>query len=365
MTDLDIAVNILGGDTNKVMYDDIGLPSIMVEVTEKPITLDEKEYGEETPHPAFVVNNKRYGKFYVSKYQNVVIHGRAYSLPMQIPKMNSNFNDAFEACKAKGLGWHLMTNAEWAYLALQGHLPRGNNNGGGDYRGEREGSRVTLANLSPGEIIFTGSGPLSFSHNGESSGIWDLNGNTSEWVSGLRLVDGEIQLFKNNDAADFTNSQGNESEHWCAIYNGNIYGPIGHENTLKFDHVSERMEYPVLSNTINFRQKDGTVKSECAFKSLSVRDQMIPRLARLFALMPWDDTDDGYISVKNIGIRPALRGGGATDGEKAGIRALSFCELGDYSAFGFRSCYIDLLDNAVLSDERSAALATEQGIIVD
>ncbi len=365
MTDLDIAVNILGGDKNKVMYDDIGLPSIMVEVAEAPLTIDDDEYGGDTPHHAFLVNQKRYDKFYVSKYQNVVMHGRAYSLPMQAPKLNSNFYDAFDACKAKGLGWHLMTNAEWAYLALQGHLPRGNNNGGGDYRGDRGGSRVTLANLSPGEVIFTGSGPLSFSHNGESSGIWDLNGNVSEWVSGLRLVDGEIQIFMYNDAADFTNFQWDETDHWRTICNGVSYGPPDHKNSLKFDHNSESMEYPVLSETISFRQNDGTVKSECTFKNLSVRGNTFPRLARVLAIAPWDDTDDGYISVKNIGIRPALRGGGAADGEKAGIRSLSFCELGDYSAFGFRSCYIDLLESAVLSDETGAALATENGIIVN
>lgn len=366
MTDLDIAVNILGGDKNKVIYDDIGLPSIMVEISEEPLTLDGIQYGGDIPHPAFMVNGKRKEKIYISKYQNIVMHDRAYSLPMQVPKLNTNFKDAFSTCKKKGFGWHLMTNAEWAYLALLGHLPRGNNNSGCDYRGgERGGTKIELSDMSLGDVIFTGSGPLSFSHNGKNSGIWDLNGNISEWVSGLRLVDGEIQIIPENDAADFTNLQDDDSDHWKAILSGGKIVAPSTEYTLKLDHDSENMKFPVFATEIKYPQNDGNTKSTCAFKDVTARAGIPPDILRLLAIAPWDDKDDGYISVKNVGIRPALRGGGATDAHKAGIRALSFDELGDYSAFGFRSCYVDLLELAVISDETGVALATEKGIITN
>lgn len=38
MTDLEAAVQLLGGDTNKVIYDDVGLPSIMVRFDKKMVS---------------------------------------------------------------------------------------------------------------------------------------------------------------------------------------------------------------------------------------------------------------------------------------------------------------------------------------
>ena len=354
MTDIDVAVNILGGDTNKVIYDDIGLPSIMVEISEESFSFDGITYGADLHHPAFMVNGVHRPQFYVSKYQNAVMHGRGYSMPMQVPYTNSDFNFAATACKNKGFGWHLMTNAEWAYLAILGHLPHGNNDRGTDYRGtDRYGTRTELADRSLSDLILTGSGPVTFSHNGKASGIWDLNGNAPEWVSGLRLDGPEINVYPDNDSADFTNI-----DCWRAILSsGELVAP-GSIGTLKLTSES--------SNFIIVTEED--VKSasndEQMFTTLSPRDTTIPHIMKALAVAPWDDVAEGYISIKNIGIHPALRGGGATDGVKAGIRALNFCHAADSSAFAFRSAYIDLLDITVLADEDGTALATEGGIIV-
>ncbi|MBQ8208619.1 MAG: hypothetical protein IJZ89_07800 [Clostridia bacterium] len=366
MTDIDVAVNILGGDTNKVIYDDIGMPSIVVEVAEQALTFDGMEYGGDVAHPAFIVNGVRKSKFYVSKYQNVVMHDRAYSLPMQVPEFKMNFDASIAACAKKGLGWHLMTNAEWAYLALLGYLPKGNNNSGSDYRGEeRGGTRAELADRSLSDRILTGSGPYAFSHNGRASGIWDMNGNINEWVGGLRLAHGEIQIISNNDAADFTNSQKADSELWKAILESGELAAPGTAGALKFDYTSSSYTSPILKNSITYQQSDAAIRGEIAFNALAASGITVPHILRLLAISPWDKTADGYLSMKNIGERPALRGGGAVDAEKAGIRALSFGELRDYSAFGFRSVYIDILDSAILTDEDGTALATENGIITN
>ena len=355
MTDIDVAVNILGGDTNKVIYDEIGLPSIMVEISEKNFTFDGVAYGADIHHPAFIVNGTHRPKFYVSKYQNAVMHGRGYSMPMQVPHRNSNFDFAFNACKSKGFGWHLMTNAEWAYLAILGYLPHGNNNGGTDFRGEdRYGTRAELADRSLSDLILTGSGPVSFSHNGKASGIWDLNGNVPEWVSGLRLNAPEINIYPNNDAADFTNV-----ESWRAILSTGELVPPGTTGSLKLGSSSSPIiitnsDYPTLMED----------KTEQLFSSLSSYETDIPHIMKALAIAPWDGVEEGYISMKNIGIRPALRGGGSTDGIKAGIRALNFCYLADVSGFAFRSSYIDLLDSVLLADEDGTTLATENGMII-
>ena len=72
----------------------------------------------------------------------------------------------------------------------------------------------------------------------DRDGIYDLNGNVYEWVGGYRTVDGEIQIIPNNDAADQTKSQAEDSMEWKAILqNGTLVEP-GTKGTLKYDYVS-------------------------------------------------------------------------------------------------------------------------------
>jgi hypothetical protein len=110
---------------NEVIFDDKGIPSIMV-----TITADELAEKIGPDHPAFTVKGRRVKEISISKYQNVIIDGRAYSLPLQQPATGMDFDAARAACEAKGPGWHIMTNAEWAALALwckaNGTFPRGN-----------------------------------------------------------------------------------------------------------------------------------------------------------------------------------------------------------------------------------------------
>ncbi|GAC43587.1 ATPase, partial [Paenibacillus popilliae ATCC 14706] len=96
----------------------------------------------DTPHPAFIVGGKEVPGIWVSKYQNIIVGSKAYSLPFQQPAVNVDYDQAREACESKGPGWHLISNAEWAAIALwakkNGTLPRGNNNRGGDHSHDDE-----------------------------------------------------------------------------------------------------------------------------------------------------------------------------------------------------------------------------------
>ena len=118
MTDLEAAVQLLGGETNKVIYDDIGLPSIMVRFDKKMISELVDDYVTDVVHPAFVVNNTELDNFYVSKYENIIINDRAYSLPLQESRITM-ISKAKEFCTNKGKGWHLFSVAEKAFIALQ------------------------------------------------------------------------------------------------------------------------------------------------------------------------------------------------------------------------------------------------------
>ena len=131
-----LAVESATGGKNTVLFDDLGNPSIMVRIPKFNIS-DVITGGSNSVHPAFIVNGVEYDEIYISKYQNVVVNDRAYSLPMQDPKAYITFDQAKTACEKKGKGWHLMTNAEWAAIALwckkNGYFPRGNNNYGKDH----------------------------------------------------------------------------------------------------------------------------------------------------------------------------------------------------------------------------------------
>ena len=120
---------------NEIVMDNVGLPSVMVRIPRFRIS-DVITGGSNSTHPAFIVNGVEVTEIFISKFQNVIHNGRAYSLPGEDPRASLNFDTARAACELKGPGWHLMTNAEWAALALwcrrNNLMPRGNNLNGRD-----------------------------------------------------------------------------------------------------------------------------------------------------------------------------------------------------------------------------------------
>lgn len=118
---------------NVVKTDDTDLPSVLVYIP-KFKNSDVLTGGNDSTHPAFIVNGVEIPGFYYGKYQAKVYNSVAYSLPGEDPTASINFDTARARCEAKGAGWHLSTNAEWAAIALwckkNGFLPYGNNNYG-------------------------------------------------------------------------------------------------------------------------------------------------------------------------------------------------------------------------------------------
>ena len=65
---------------NEILYDDKGLPSIMVKIPK--MTYADLGLGASTAtFPAFLVNGQEVDAIYISKYMNIIQNGRAYSLP--------------------------------------------------------------------------------------------------------------------------------------------------------------------------------------------------------------------------------------------------------------------------------------------
>ena len=344
--------------SNEIRYDDKGMPSVMVKIPKQ--TYAQLGLGSSTAtHPAFIVNGQEVPFIYISKYQNIIQNGRAYSLPGQDPANNLGFDAAVSACEAKGSGWHLMTNAEWAAIALwcrkNGTMPKGNNNYGKDVD---EGNYKAIPTYQDGAAgtgrVATGTGPLTWSHDGTPSGIWDLNGNVWEWVGGYRTVDGEIQVIPNNDAAAGI-SQSASSTLWKAILQDGSPAAPGTANTLKWDYTADPGTTDTggkvfrLNTTVQYKQTvEAPYGAEPIENMAAASGVTVPDLLKALALYPLDATANShggdYFWMRNLGERLACRGGIWGSGSGAGVFALRGHVPRSYAwpYVGFRSAFVQL-----------------------
>ena len=341
--------------TNDILYDDKGLPSIMVRIPKFKIS-DVITGGADSVHPAFIVNGVEVDEIYISKYQNVVNNSRAYSLPCEDPKASINLDQAINYCAAKGEGWHLMTRAEWAAIALwckkNNLMPKGNNSYGKDYT-ESNYKAIPMTFDGDGKVLHvaTGTGPVTWSHDGTLEGIWDLNGNVWEWMGGLRTVYGEVQVLVNNNAADSDNSQSASSAQWMAIdaTTGNYITPNGSgttTNSVKMDWVSNKLTYTTtITAQADTSHECDFVNVVCAASVAAAAQNVL----KVLALLP-DDTSFDYagdhVWFNNGAAERSFFSGGIYYGfaAKAGVFALfgNGARAGAYANVGFRSAFVKL-----------------------
>ena len=64
---------------NTVLMDDMGMPSVMVRIPKFKIS-DVIDGGSTATFPAFIVNGVEVPEIFISKYPNIVVNDRAYSL---------------------------------------------------------------------------------------------------------------------------------------------------------------------------------------------------------------------------------------------------------------------------------------------
>lgn len=156
-----------------------------------------------------------------------------------VPWTDINWDNAKIACanrKINGRSCHLVTMKEWATICflikLLGHDIRGNNNWGRDYRDPDSWEYYGIADpvvasytqqYSPNKQYsrcLTGSGPISWSHNGMANGVFDIVGNLWEWVD--FLIDcGRYQAIKSAVISDSDGITATDT----AIVIGNVENP--------------------------------------------------------------------------------------------------------------------------------------------
>lgn len=332
-----LSVEIISGGTNTVLVDDWGIPSVMVRLpmlTNRHLLKD----GSDTIHPAFLVRGQSQKALYVSKFQNILIGGRGYSLPLKDPACGVTFDMASDACRSKGDGWHLLSFALRAALVLwtwkNGFLPRGNSNGGCNYYYQNEKGIPTA-----GGRVATGSGPVTWTHNKNWNGIYDLTGNVNEWNAGLRLVDGEIQIIPDGNCALPECDMSEDSCEWRAILPDGSLAEPGSRDSLKYDCRNGKI-------LITTRIDRNTEKiCNCSFGDIQYEEGLkIPEILYSLILCPEipQGDYDGWRWINTKGERLPLCGGAHRALDHAGVFfiGLTYPRSMDYELVGFRSACI-------------------------
>ena len=343
--DLKLSIEALSGGKNTVLFDDLGMPSVMVPFPKLKMS-DLIAGGSENIHPAFSVDGVEKSVIYVSKYQNIVLNERGYSLPMRDPRASLNFDQAVAYCRNKGKGWSLTPYSLWSAIALwcrkNGTMPRGNNNYGADHAYGHEKGVPTYYESGKIARCATGSGPNTWNHNWMPDGIADLNGNVWEWCAGMRLMNGEIQIipYANCMAADA--SMGASSTLWKAIAaDGTLVEP-GTAGTLKYNYVSGHIQLTSGDITPEDTWRGDTYQNMTLDSALTV-----PEIAKALLIYPdepgGDYGGDGHY-MNNSGERLPVCGGYWYYSSNAGVFYvnLNLPRSNSGPGIGFRSAYCEL-----------------------
>jgi len=253
------SMEILSGGKNTILWVNDGsggggdpkyFPSIMVRIPAMRIKDLLGTGSNENLHPAFICNSKVNPYIHVGKYQASSIYSNSkhigvslygvdvmggassYTSLVGAQAMGSHptYDTALQYCANGGTGFHLVTNAEWAAIVLLCKnllmfQPKGNNSYGRDSGDPATPEYYGVpAYMYDSKIarVGAGTGLISWAHDGTPWGVFDLNGNVTEWVAGLRQVAGEVQVIGNNDAANYLfgdsdKDQGRESALWKAF----------------------------------------------------------------------------------------------------------------------------------------------------
>ena len=281
---------------NEVIFDNRGIPDIMVSFTPDELGLPAELKG------------RKVEAYLIGKYPATLISGVPHSLPYQQPAVNINHDEAIRLCEAKGPGWHLITNDEWAALAHQsrknGTLPRGNTNSGKSHNHPEE-TGVTFKDASGSSKTLTGSGPVTWNHDGTAEGVADMCGNIWEHVGGIRFVNGQVQVIPNNGAAAGAD-QSKDSPEWAPIYN--VDGDPVYYN-VEDDHIKLQSIEPEEKawDGVQFAKLDGLL--------IEIPEKLIE--LGLYPAPGYDGED--YFWLDTDGERCVDRGGLWSNGANAGV----------------------------------------------
>ena len=308
-------------------------------------------FASSTIHPAFTVDSTQ-SRIFIGKGQAVDDGaGHPVSWMNHIPMVSKTFDQELAACAQLNngstiIGYHQMTNAEWALVAQiskqqLGTTPvYGNNNWGQDVDARditfRLGTPAAFTDHTSDGKSYTGSGGHRTSHNYQPDGIFDLNGNVWERVGGMKIVNGEIQVLADNDAADYTKDQSASST---------IYKAILDDGTLVTPGTIGTLKYSIAGNIT--KVTPAAVATSKAFESIGCESDVSASsagvaLLKTLGLYPYTTGLNSDIFYYNTsGEFVPIRGGGWGDGTYGGLFALDllFTRSNAGASIGFRLAF--------------------------
>lgn len=338
----------------------------------------------EHTHPAFIINGVEQDYILLGKYKagtTGASDGRLLSLPNIPPVASMGADQLMAGMKKAGPGITGMTVADAGFIKLlaqkEGWTPHGNNDWGSDYRdgsswikGQsvskdtvrtfegflytcliahtcaaelrpdiapnywKKGKQVGGTSYEPsgakdenkqtGYKTLNGSGPLDWYLGSDLGNMSDLIGSSLELNTGYRIVDGEIQILENNNAADPDADLSASSAAWRAILPNNA----NDEYSLVTPGTSGTLHWNFLNNniTLDTQTDDLTVgakgQSFASLKQNTSRLPYVPSIMKELGLFPTGSGDDtqGYYWVNmSKGEFFPRRGGSCDNTSSAGL----------------------------------------------
>lgn len=335
------AVESASGGRQTVLYTAKGQPSYMYILPR--FNLEDVAPGLELgsgTHPAFLVNGVAKSELFIGAYHAQLIDGEAVSRPGVDPRTSITFDNARAACRANGAGWHLLSNWEWAAIALwcmaNGYEPRGNTNYGRHHDKRWETGRRQDGGV-PGEVdttkaarTLTGSGPAAWTHDGTPAGIADLVGNIWDWVDGMKLVDGRVHMPLDNDF-NADEAQWQAFNLWFSGSNPAANGAT----SLVTDAASV-----VRNGEPGYDGHDGFADSRNPWSATPITGEA-PLLTKQALIAPAGIAPQGYVYSRSYGTRFPIRGGAWRSAGAAGLAALNLYHSRALagSTLGFRPAF--------------------------
>lgn len=358
---------------NTIVRDAWNNPHVMV-VVPKFLLSDIVATWPSTPHQAFIAGGAVKSEILIGKYQaSQSGAGRVLTLPRKAPWASINFDNSLARCRELGTGFCLNTNAMWAAYALYlwklfggadsgSHVYHGNSNFGRDYSDHLQKGVLKNGSWTHGDsgvsdaATLTGSGPVEWCADETPWGVCDLTGNVWEWVAGLRLSDGEIQIIPDNDACLASADMAAGSTQWRTILGDPAseddgLGDPGDEGTFKYDGVNAdattkwqeasggfKLNTELTHQNVNGYYRNGNFSSLTEATGVTA-----PEMLKQLGLFPiGSGAVQGTVFACNKGERLAYRGGAWGNGLGTGPFALNLNDPRTFTSrsIGFRAGFV-------------------------
>ena len=351
----------------------------------------------EHTHPAFIINGVEQDYILLGKYKggdNGVANGAILSLPNINPIRSLGADQCLSRMKLAGTGITGMTVADYGFIKLlaqkMGWVPKGNTAWGQSHKDATAWEtgktltantlrayqgyiykclvgHTTSAELRPdiaptywekqsyvggisndgtpdaahqaGYRTLNGTGPLDWYLGSDPGNLCDIIGSSMEQQYGYRLVNCELQILENNNAADPSADISASSAAWKAI----LPNQSDDGYTLVAPETTGTLHWTWANSKITLDNVAPTFDNEyrgCNFKDLAVNSTNVPYVPHilkelgLFPTGAGDNTEGYYYVHMTEAERFPRRGGSYGNGGRAGLGCVnSHHERGLTSAY--------------------------------